>query len=200
MLEGILCLHHNGIFEGLPRVGELFRCSGEDGSDPVQVTIRLPPKQRKRKGFQIDAGQSVNIYIPSLGLRSKFQTHPFVVASWTGKRPTELKLLIEPRGRWTQKLQSRASTESGQTGGLGWVIFTGPHGTPVPIEDYEYVVMVADGYGIVAQLPLLERLVQGALAREVRSRRIRLVWEFQNIGESYLVRIYLSDHMSPRPL
>jgi len=51
------------------------------------------------------------------------------------------------------------------------------------VGNYEYVFMVASGYGIIAQLPLLERLVQGTLAREVRARRICLVWEFEDIGE-----------------
>jgi hypothetical protein len=63
------------------------------------------------------------------------------------------------------------------------VLFTGPHGMIVPVGNYEYVFMVARGYGIIAQLPLLERLVQGTLAREVRARRICLIWEFEDIGK-----------------
>ncbi|OBT48426.1 hypothetical protein VE00_01425 [Pseudogymnoascus sp. WSF 3629] len=69
---------------------------------------------------------------------------------------------------------------SGQTMGLGRVLFTGPHGASIPVGDYEYLFMVASGYGIVAQLPLLERLVHGVLAREARALRIRLVWEFED--------------------
>jgi len=37
----------------------------------------------------------------------------------------------------------------------------------IPVGDYKYVFIVISGYGIIAQLPLLERLVQGTLAREV---------------------------------
>lgn len=127
------------------------------------------------------AGQYVNIF--SLGLSSFMQSHPFVVVSWTGKEQTKLELVIQPRRGWTKKLHSRAMTVSGQNGGLGQVIFTGPHGIPVPVDEYEYVFMIASGHGIIAQLPLLERLVLGTLAREVRARRIRLVWEFEDIGK-----------------
>ncbi|CZR52131.1 uncharacterized protein PAC_02008 [Phialocephala subalpina] len=166
------------VWSKLPRVGEVFKYPGEDDNSPVQLTII--PQEPLRMG----AGQYVNIYIPSLGVRSFIfmQTHPFVVASWTGKRQTKLELVIEPRRGWTKILQSRAITASGQSGGLGRVLFTGPHGAIVPVSNYEYIFMVASGYGIIAQLPLLERLVQGTLAREVRARRICLVWEFEDIG------------------
>lgn len=39
------------------------------------------------------------------------------------------------------------------------VLFTGPHGSVAPVKDYESVVMVANGSGIVAQLPYLKQLV-----------------------------------------
>jgi predicted ferric reductase len=182
--EGVLLLHRNGVVvrakgRELPRVGEVFKYPGEDDNSPVQLTI-IPPKP-----LEIKAGQYVNLYIPSLGTRSSIfmQSHPFVVASWTGKRQTKLELVIEPRRGWTKILQSRAITVSGQSGGLGRVLFTGPHGAIIPVGNYEYIFMVASGYGIVAHLPLLERLVQGTLAREVRARRICLVWEFEDIGE-----------------
>lgn len=184
--EGVLLLCRNGIIaraksRRLPRVGEVFKYPGEDESSPVQLTI-IPQESLRMK-----AGQYINLYLPSLGVRPWIfmQTHPFVVASWTGKRQTKLELVIKPRRGWTRILQSRAITASGQSGGLGRVLFTGPHGTVVPVDNYEYVSMVASGYGIVAQLPLLERLVQGTLAREVRARRICLVWEFEDIGESH---------------
>jgi predicted ferric reductase len=183
--EGVLLLYRNGVVarakgRKLPRVGEVFKYPGEDENSPVQLTI-IP-----QESLSMGAGQYINLYLPSLGVRSFIfmQTHPFVVASWTGKRQTKLELVIKPRRGWTKILQSRAITASGQSGGLGRVLFTGPHGAIVPVGNYEYVFMVASGYGIIAQLPLLERLVQGTLAREVRARRICLVWEIEDIGGS----------------
>ena len=179
--EGVLLLYRNGVVSlakdrKLPRVGEVFKYPGEDEKSPVQLTI-IPQEPVNMK-----EGQYINIYLPSLSVRSLLfmQNHPFVVASWTGKRQTKLELVIEPRGGWTKVLQSRAITASGQSGGLGRVLFTGPHGAIIPVSNYEYVFMVASGYGIIAQLPLLERLVQGTRAREVRARRICLVCEFED--------------------
>ncbi|KFY21433.1 hypothetical protein V493_07417 [Pseudogymnoascus sp. VKM F-4281 (FW-2241)] len=182
--ETLLLLRQNGAFIGiftnarwsrLPRVGEIFKYPAADNSDgdknPVQFMIHCP------KPVQIDAGQYINVWVASLGI---MQTHPFVVASWTGSQQTKLMLIIEPRRGWTKRLQSKAIAVSGQTMGLGRVLFTGPHGVSIPVGDYEYLFMVASGYGIVAQLPLLERLVHGVLAREARALRICLVWEFED--------------------
>lgn len=181
--EGALWLYHNGIFtRKIPIIGEVFKYPDSDENSPIQVTILL------QTPLAIEAPQYINIWIPSLGIRSSMQSHPFVITSWTGKKQTNLELLIEPRHGWTKRLRSRAVTASGHNGGLGRVLFTGPHGAPVPLYGYEYFFMVASGYGIIPHLPLLERLVQGTLAREVRARRICLVWEVEDIGKSDIFR------------
>ncbi|KAH7363947.1 hypothetical protein BKA65DRAFT_571993 [Rhexocercosporidium sp. MPI-PUGE-AT-0058] len=179
--EGVLLLYHNGIIaraknRRLPRVREVFKYPGKSDNRPIQLSI-IP-----QEPLRMEAGQYINIYIPSVGVRSSvfLQTHPFVVTSWTGKTQTKLELVIERRRGWTKLLQSIIASE--QSGGLNRVLFTGPHGAIIPVSNYEYVFMVASGYGIVAQLPLLERLVQGTLAREVRARRIHLVWDIEDIG------------------
>src|SRR5438874_12952673 len=110
----------------VPRVGEIFKYPDGDDNSPVQMTIFL------ERPLKIKAGQYINIWMHSLGVRSFMQSHPFVVASWTGKQQKNLELVIEPRRGWTKKLHSRAITASGQTGGLGRVLFTGPHGAAVP--------------------------------------------------------------------
>jgi NAD(P)H-flavin reductase len=55
------------------------------------------------------------------------------------------------------------------------------------MEEYETVLIVASGFGIAAQLPYLKRLIHGYNAREVRARRIHLVWQIENKGESVIV-------------
>jgi hypothetical protein len=96
--EGVLLLHRNGVVarakgRKLPRVREVFKYPGEDDNSPVQLTI-IP-----QEPLSMEAGQYINIYLPSLGVRSFIfmQTYPLVVASWTGKRQTKLELVIEPR-------------------------------------------------------------------------------------------------------
>jgi hypothetical protein len=107
--EGLLLLLRNGVFaraqgRKLPRVGEVFKYPSEDENSPVQLTV-VP-----QESLRMEAGQYINIYLPSLGIRSLIfmQSHPFVVVSWTGKRQTKLELVIKPRRGWTNLLQSRA--------------------------------------------------------------------------------------------
>lgn len=183
-LEGAILLRRSGLPMKLPVVGEVFK-HDEKNSGPVSLTIILG------RPLEVEAGQYINVFIPSLGIRSLIQSHPFVVASWTGKKQTKLELIIEPRHGWTKRLHSRKTSGSGPSGGLGRVLFTGPHGVPVPVCDYEHHVMIASGYGIIAHLPLLDRLVQGMQAREAQARRIRLVWEFKDEGKCNAHEIYL---------
>jgi len=46
------------------------------------------------------------------------------------------------------------------------------------------ILMVASGFGIAARLPYLKQLIHGYNAREVRARRIYLVWQVRDIGKS----------------
>lgn len=181
--EGLVLLRNSVVFRRTKntketKVGEVFKYPSDDDKSPVQVTLLL------KEPLEMEAGQYINLWIPSQDWSSCIQSHPFVVVSWTGRQQKKLDLVIEPRRGWTKKLHARALTTSGQNAGLGQVFFTGPHGIPVPVDKYEYIVIIASGYGITAVLSILERLVQGTLAHEVRARRIRLAWNFEDIGRS----------------
>ena len=63
-------------------------------------------------------------------------------------------------------------------------IFSGPHGTGVPVGDYGKVLMIAVGFGIAAQLPYLKELVRGFNNYQVRTREVRLIWQLQSFGKS----------------
>lgn len=59
---------------------------------------------------------------------------------------------------------------------------SGPHGSTASAGDYGKVMMIASGFGIAAQLPLLRELIRGFNRAEVRTRDIHLVWQLQNLG------------------
>lgn len=61
--------------------------------------------------------------------------------------------------------------------------FSGPHGLPVSVGDYGKVLMIATGFGIIAQLPLLKELIQGFNASMVRTRYVTLAWQLQHHGK-----------------
>ena len=62
-------------------------------------------------------------------------------------------------------------------------IFSGPHGTGIPVGDYGKVLMIAAGFGIAAQLPYLKESVSGFNNYQVRTREIRLIWQLQSFGK-----------------
>jgi NAD(P)H-flavin reductase len=65
-----------------------------------------------------------------------------------------------------------------------WVLFSGPHGNSIPMDDCENILIVASGFGIAAYLLYLKQLIHGYNVREVRARRIHLVWQVRDIGKS----------------
>lgn len=148
--------------------GQITQASGA-----VQMTIRLS------KPLAIDAGQYINLWIPSVSFWSFLQSHPFVVTSWADGKQKSLDLFIEPRRGLTRELLSHVGAADSRL-----VLFGGPHGISAPVDKYETILMVASDFGIAAHLPYLKRLIHGYNARKVRARRIHLVWQLSDIGES----------------
>ncbi|CZR67978.1 uncharacterized protein PAC_17877 [Phialocephala subalpina] len=114
----------------------------------VKVRIQL------QKPLDVKAGQAINLWMwmPSVSFWSFLQSHPFVVISWAEKPQDHLDLFIEPRRGLTRELLYHA--KSGHTMNP-WVLFNGPHGKSIPIEDCENILIVASGFGIAAHLPYL---------------------------------------------
>jgi NAD(P)H-flavin reductase len=127
----------------------------------------------------MDAGQYVNLWIPSVSFWSFLQSHPFVVTSWSDGRQDNLDFFIEPRRGLIRELLSHAGAADSRL-----VLFSGPYGISVLVGEYENVLMIASAFGVAAHLPYLKRLIHGYNARKVHARRIHLVWQLSDIGES----------------
>ena len=118
-----------------------------------------------------------------------------MIASWTEDTatstrettPSTLELIIEPRGGFTQKLLRYAKTHH-PTGCLA--LFSGPHGQNIPVGDYGSVLMISSGYGIAAQLPYLKELLRGYNNRQIRTRKIHLIWQVNTLGTSLLLTAF----------
>jgi len=162
-------LYRNGIFRyGAPRAF----ITHSHGA--VRINIRLS------KLLNVEPGQYVHVWIPSISFWSFLQTHPFVVTSWTDGKQDTLELFVEPRKGLTRELLLHAGN------GLDHsclALISGPHGISAPVGTYENVLMVADGFGIAAHLPYLKRLIHGYNARKVSTRRIHLIWQLRDISK-----------------
>jgi predicted ferric reductase len=168
--RGNIIIQRNGLFHYSRARAQI---SHEAGA--VRVRIQL------QKEVVIKAGQAINLWIPSVSVWSFLQSHPFVVISWTGKPQDHLDLFIEPRRGLTRELLYHAKNVHAMN---PLVLFSGPHGKSVPMDDSENILMVAGGFGIAAHLPYLKQLINGYNSRKVRARRIHLVWEVHDISGS----------------
>ncbi|KAF2267286.1 hypothetical protein CC78DRAFT_551974 [Lojkania enalia] len=113
-----------------------------------------------QKSLRVQAGQYINVWMPSVSFSSVFQSHPFVVISWAAKAQDCLELFIQPRRGFTRELLS-CTGNSPVTNAL--VVFSGPHGRSIPMDDSENILLVASGFGIAAHLPYLKQLIHGSL-------------------------------------
>lgn len=141
----------------------------------VQIVLDLP------RPIKLDAGQYVNLWIPSVSFWSFFQSHPFVVTSWSAEKEKRLEMYIRPRQGWTLKLWNCSRADS--KGTISRVaLFSGPHGKSANVSEYETVLMVASGYGIATQLPYLRQFIYGYNTCKTHTRRVHLVWEIETLG------------------
>jgi len=169
-VQGGIIIYQNGFFR-------YSRARAHITYEYSAVRLRI----QCQKPLDVKTGQYINLWIPSVSFWSFLQSHPFVVISWAEKPQDHLDLFIEPRRGLTRELLLH-TTNRHATNHL--VLFSGPHGKSVPVDDCENILMVASGFGIAAQLLYLKLLIHGYNAREVRARRIHLVWQVRDIGRS----------------
>ena len=163
-------LYHNGFFRyHCPRA----YITNDSGTVKIRIVLQKPLK--------IDAGQYINLWIPSVSFWSFLQMHPFTVVSWASGQQDALELFIEPRRGLTRHLFHQS-----QHGGSNLLsMFSGPHGESVAMDKYETILMVASGFGIAAHLPHLKKLIHGYNSRDICARRIHLVWQIREIGKLF---------------
>lgn len=145
----------------------------------IDQTVRV--RMTMSRPIEVKAGQYINLWIPSVSFWSFLQSHPFVVTNWADGKQDTLELFIQPRRGLTRELFSHGTLDE-RVSVPRLALFSGPHGTSVPVGEYETVVMVATGFGIAAQLPYLRKLIHGYNTCNARTRRVHLVWQLQSLG------------------
>ena len=170
-------LYRSASFQrGFPRARITRMSSG------IKVTVIIPSK------LQIKPGQYINLWIPSISFWSFLQSYPFVVASCIEGEQTTLELLIGPQRGLTSKFLRNSLNGSGSASAdLRLALFSGPHGLSAPLAEFETVLLMASGLGIIAQLPYLRSLIRGYNDFQVRTRRIHLVWQLDSLGNPPLL-------------
>lgn len=170
-LQLIAVVYRNNLHRGSPPQAAIYRVGGG-------YKIRLIVPRR----LKVEVGQYINLWMPSISFWSFLQSHPFVITSCEEGGRTTVELLVDARKGFTSKLHRHAQYGGGsEMKGFRMALFTGPHGASVPLGDFDRVLMVASGFGIVAHLPYLRHLIRGYNDFSSRTRRIHLVWQLENI-------------------
>jgi hypothetical protein len=129
---------------------------------------------RLSRPMRIDAGQYINIWVPSLAF---FSSHPFTAQLWSPKPQTEIELFIAKRSGFTARLFRPANHSHRRA------LFTGPHGRSWSIRGFEQVLVFATGFGVVAALPYLQKLVYYSRQSPYQTKRVRFIWHVRSLSE-----------------
>jgi predicted ferric reductase len=120
----------------------------------LQLTIARP--------WNFRAGQYIYLCIPR---KSIIQLHPFFISSWTGNT---IELLVERRRGFTKEFELDSNFTA--------LVF-GPFGREIYLHRYGTVILFATGIGIAAQLPYMEKLLEGYQRGKVMVKKIIIYWE-----------------------
>lgn len=173
-------LYRNGLFSGhgMPRAVVSFSPEGTFAHPKSRVAILI--RVVLPRPIKFEAGQYVNLWMPSMGWWSWTQTHPFIVTSWSRGNLDSIELLVQPRRGMTADLLRLARGASGHSVSFP-ALFTGPHGTSQSVDQYETVLLIATGFGIAATIPYLKKMIHGHNTCTFQVRRIQLVWQVETL-------------------
>ncbi|KAK5425555.1 hypothetical protein LTR34_010979 [Exophiala xenobiotica] len=105
--------------------------------------------------------------------------------------------MIEPRCGWTPKLLRRAQAlhpagDEALSANSYLTLFSGPHGRSIGVENYGVVILVASGWGLMAQMPYLQALIRGFHNGTVKAQRIYLFWQLKTVADGAAARDLLN--------
>ncbi|KAL4755931.1 ferric reductase family protein [Aspergillus foveolatus] len=180
-LQTVTLFYRNGLFagRGFPRAVVSFSAQTKEEHPVItaaHIRVLLP------RPLKVEAGQYINLWMPSVSLSSCMQTHPFTVASWSSDRQDTIDLLLQPRHGLTADLVRYAPTAKESSISF-LALFTGPHGMIDDVSHYESVLVVTSGFGIAAAIPYLKKMIYGYDTCTFQVRRLHSVWEVKSVGK-----------------
>lgn len=168
-------LYYNGLLAGRGFPRAIASCDGDDSS-VVRVRLILP------RAIHVQAGRWINLWMPTLSWWSWMHTYPFIVISFSPGKQGTLDLLVQPRSATSAALLHRARTEKLKVVSIR-ALFSGPHGISQSVANYETVLAIASGHGIVAVLPYMKKIIHGYNTSTTQARRLHFVWQVETLGK-----------------
>ncbi|KAL4961382.1 ferric reductase family protein [Aspergillus stella-maris] len=162
--------------EAVRHDGHDARLSPRDTVKAAHILLILP------RPVKVEAGQYINLWMPSVSLWSWMQTHPFTVTSWSKCTQDTMELLVQPRHGLTAKLLRYAPSALYRSVSF-LALFTGPHGTTENVSQHKSVIVIASRFGIAAAVPYLKKMIYGYNTGTSQVRRLQLVWQVESVDE-----------------
>ncbi|KAL4958855.1 ferric reductase family protein [Aspergillus stella-maris] len=156
-LQLITLLHRNGLFagRGTPRaIMSLGTGRFAEGTTVAAAHIGVVLLQP----VKVEAGQYINLRMPSVSLWSWMQTHPFTITSWSRGEQDVVELLVQPRRGLNANLVQHASAAVGSSVSFQ-ALFTGPHWVSREVDRYENILVLASRSGIAKAAPYLKKII-----------------------------------------
>ena len=166
-----ILIRHRLFYHGSPRV--LVRGTGTSASLHIYSPVKI----------RYQAGQYINLYMPTMGVRSFFETHPFIVIAVTDEGAGQCsRVMVKAARGWSRRLLEHAELSVSRELSSSVAFFSGPHGRPISVNEYGTVILVASQWGIMAQLPYLKHLVGSSYNRCTKVQRACLLWQLDHLG------------------
>ncbi|CAG8410965.1 unnamed protein product [Penicillium salamii] len=193
ILQVTILLYHNGLLShrGSPRAIVTCKSAATIQKASIKIRLTLP------RPIRVMPGQYINIWLPSVSIWSWLQTHPLTVTSWSCEKQEILELLIHPqRGQSASLFEQVRAIEAGRALSL-MALYSGPHGISERVNDYENVILIASGSGLVAVIPYVAMLIHGYNTCTMHVRRIHLIWQVEElefaISFEHMLNVLLKD-------
>lgn len=99
------------------------------------------------------------------GTRRRIQSHPYMIMWWDNSlRAKTLSFLVQPQRGFSHDLTSRTSAK---------IVMDGPYGKDLHLEQYETMILVAQGIGIAAILPHVRHMTYRKAAQDKKYESFR---------------------------
>jgi len=174
---------------GSAKITHFFDSAGENVVSAMRVKLYL------RRPQKIRPGQYYYLSFSDMGLRKRFQSHPYTIAWWDDSmRATSLSFLVQPHNGVSSDLIRRNSLRS--------VRIDGPYGKDLELEKYETVILVAKGIGIAGIIPYVRHLAYRKLStgkaheayrRGLITRKIDVYWMLEDNAQEDWISDWIID-------
>lgn len=141
----------------------------------MKVAVNVP------RPWNVKAGQYIFLSIPAAEITSVLQSHPFMIVWWERDMDgLTIFLLVDPTRKFANKLDGLQNKKLVS-------LIDGPYGLEQNFGEYGTVLMFATGLGIAGHMLYIRDLVSGYNSCDVSTRRIVLIWQVDDRGESHSI-------------